>query len=249
VDREAIALAALMPVGVIAGFVNTLAGGGSFLTLPVLMLCGLPAPIANATNRVAVLLQAAVATTVIAKKGALDRRLFLRALIPTALGAFGGAYLASSLPEEPLRRALGALILAMAFVVARERALVERAERVQKRSRTLAIAALLFAGAYGGFIQAGVGTLLLIVLLVVVGCELAEANGVKNALVLAYTIPVLALFAIRGQIDWRAGAILAAGNAIGAWLGARMTLKRGSRAVLVLVVLIMIATGAALLLT
>ena len=98
------------------GFINTLAGGGSMLTLPVLMMVGMPADVANATNRVGVFLQSATAAKGFKKlRPTFDSGAIVPMLVPTVLGALLGALLASYLPVWLLKPTLLAAMIAMAI--------------------------------------------------------------------------------------------------------------------------------------
>jgi len=233
----------LIPAGGVAGVVNTIAGGGSFLTLPALMLCGLPPQLANGTNRIAVLIQSAYGTHLYRKQGQLEGAATRRLVGPMLIGAAGGATLASVLSPGVFNAVFGGLFLVMALVMlAKPRALL--AEGVKPRGPAWVEALLLVGiGVYAGFIQAGVGVLLLVVMPLCSGLDLSRANGVKLALVTVVQVLALAIFAWQGQVDWLAGAVLAVGNTLGAPLGAKLAMKQGAKLIFVFVVLVMLATG------
>ncbi len=98
-------------------------------------------------------------------------------------------------------------------------------------------------GLYIGFIQAGMGILLLLGMSLFHARELVGANAVKNVLALLVTVAALAVFALFGQIEWIPGLIMAAGNLLGGWAGARLAIKKGSRLIFALLMVVMIATG------
>jgi uncharacterized membrane protein YfcA len=232
----------LVPIGVIAGVVNTLAGGGSFLTLPALLALGLPADVANGTNRVAVVLQSGTASVALARAGRLSLPGTIGPLISALVGALLGAAFASALPVDLLRRSFGVVMLAMAVVLALKPRLVLEPRR---RPAPAAVVHLSFlaVGAYGGFVQAGVGLWILLAFSRVVGRELVAANASKNLIVFAFTLVALGVFAARGQVEWTAGLVLASGNAVGGWLGARWSSHGRQSWILGLVVVVMVATG------
>jgi uncharacterized protein len=221
-------LAAVPVTGFVAGFMNTLAGNGSLITLPLLILLGLPANVANGTNRVGVLLQNVVAVGTFARRGALDVRGSGKLVVASMAGAALGAALAVDLDEALLRRVVGVLMLVMLAVLLfnPERWIATRGAR--REPRLLVEIPVFFAiGVYGGFIQIGVGVFLLAGLVLGAGFDLVAANAAKNLIVLAFTAAALAVFVVNGQVEWAYGLLLAAGQSLGAWAAARLAIARG----------------------
>ena len=239
----------LIAGGVAAGFINTIAGSGSLITLPLLIYAGLPAPIANGSNRVAVLAQSLVAVQSFRGGGVLDIRKSLPLIIPAALGALLGAQIAVTMDEVLLRRAIGGLMIAMLIItVLRARGWGAVAAQSRKPVAVGWQSVLFFAiGVYGGFIQAGVGVLLLMAILLATPLELIAGNATKNLIVLVFTVFALAVFVYNRQVDWGAGLVLSIGNSIGAWLGARLSLKHGAPLVHALLIVVVVASAADLL--
>jgi uncharacterized membrane protein YfcA len=175
---------ALACVGIFAGFMNTLAGGGSLLTLPALMLLGLPADIANGTNRVAVLAQSTASASFFDREGHFDRRGFFPLLLPSLLGALVGATLAARLPADLLRPILllAMTLIAMVLLFAPQ-VLAPVNHTAERRPPGVRGFVLFFAiGMYGGFAQAGVGIFLLAGLGGLLRYDLVTANALKSAL-------------------------------------------------------------------
>jgi hypothetical protein len=241
-------LIAVPVTGFIAGFINTLAGSGSLITLPVLILLGLPANVANGTNRVGVLLQCIVSVITFRRHGTLDSGGSLKLTLLTVVGAVLGAQLAVDLDEALLRRSIAVLMLIMLGVV------------LLKPSRWVASHAsgetaspwiqwpVFFAiGVYGGFIQAGVGVFLLAGLVLAAGYNLVAANAIKNLIVLVFTAAALAVFIYNDQVNWGLGLLLAGGSAVGAWLAAHMAISRGANFVRYALMLILVLASIALL--
>ena len=162
-ELSAIGVTALLIAGFIAGFINTLAGGGSMLTLPALMMLGMPADIANATNRVGVFLQSLTAAKSFKKYDRLDTKAILPMMLPTMVGALFGSVLASFLPVWILKPTLLVSMVAMALVMLLvPNLLVPEEGSVPKtiKDEPLGLFMLFIAGVYGGFVQAGVGFIL-----------------------------------------------------------------------------------------
>ena len=213
----------LFAVGCVAGTLNVLAGGGSFLTLPVLLFLGLPAPLANGTNRVAILLQNAGAVWSFRRQGVLDLGALAWAALPATAGAVLGAGLALNVGDLAFRRLLAVLIVVLSVA-----SLWSPRRGADGRRPGWAPFAFFAVGVYGGFIQAGVGFLVLAVT-TAAGLDLVRGNAVKVLSILCWTAAALAVFAAGGSVDWRLGLALAAGNLVGGLTGARLTVLKGHR--------------------
>jgi uncharacterized protein len=247
-NENTLLLAAVPITGFIAGFINTLAGSGSLITLPLLILLGLPANVANGTNRLGVLLQNLVAVATFRSRGALDVKGTWKLLVPAIVGAVLGAQLAVDLDERLLRRAIGALMFVMlvVMVVKPERWIAAHASR--REPRLWVEVPLLFAiGAYGGFLQAGVGIFLLAALVLGAGLNIVGANAVKNLIVLLFTAAAFPVFVFHDQVHWTLGLLLGTGQATGAWVGARLAVRRGAEFVRIFVIVIVLCAAIALL--
>jgi uncharacterized membrane protein YfcA len=240
-------LAAVPITGFLAGFINTLAGSGSLLTLPILILLGLPANVANGTNRVGVLLQNIVAVATFRNRGALPLAGSWKLIAPSVVGAVIGAELAVDLDEALLRQAIGVLmiVLIVLMLLKPERWIAEHA--APREPRLLVEVPLFFViGVYGGFIQISVGLFLLAGLVLGSGYNLVGANALKNLVVLVFTMAALVVFVINDQVQWTLGLLLGAGQAVGAWVAVHFAVKRGAAFVRWAVVVITIAAAGAL---
>ena len=237
----------LVVAGFLAGIVNTIAGGGSFLTLPALMLFGLDPKIANATNRVAILFSTASATATFHRHGHWDRESTVRLAIPTLFGVPVGGLLAIYLPPDAFRLVFGAIFLAMAaLLICNPKRFLEEGTHatISKKWQPPAFFAI---GVYVGFIQAGMGILLLLAMSFLCNFKLVEANAIKNSIGFLVTLAAASLFAFYGLIDWVPGLVMAVGNVIGGYVGAKLAIKKGSRFVFGFLVIVMVATGIKLL--
>lgn len=221
---------AVILAGVAAGFINTLAGSGSLITLPLLIFIGLPANVANGTNRVGVLIQNLVAVGSFHQQKMLDIRSGLMLAVPAVIGSVIGAQIAVNLDEEMMRRTIGALMVVMLVVLlVRPKRWLEGTHEVTEHRPTILELIIFFGiGVYGGFIQAGVGVFLLAALVLSVGFDLVRANAIKVLITLVFTIFALVVFVINDQVWWGVGILLAIGNAIGGWIAARMAVERGA---------------------
>lgn len=240
-------LLGVLVAGVIAGFVNSVAGGGSFLTLPALMLCGLDIHVANGTNRVAVLAQSITATSVFLKSGKTDQKAIRRLAIPIAIGAITGAFVAAYLNATYFKYAFGVIMLVMAVVVIMQPKIMLASERKHIESAALEWMIYLGIGMYAGFIQAGTGILMLVAMRMFTANDLVNSNGVKNALNLILTVGALSVFIWHDQVNWGYGVLLAVGQVVGAYWGAHSAIKHGAKLVFVFVVGVMVLTGISML--
>lgn len=212
--------------GVAAGFVNTVAGGGSAITIPILVeMVG--ATIANGTNRVSVLLANMTAAGSFAKGGAMDWPAVARLLPSIIAGAGLGALVAANTPAEGMRTVFGLVLLVVAgsVTVKPSRWLTETEQRLTGPWRHVVF---FLIGVYGGFVQVGVGFFLLAGLVLGGGFNLVTGNAAKVILIAAYTTLALLIFAGAAQVDLGLGLVLAAGNSTGALISSRLALARGA---------------------
>jgi uncharacterized membrane protein YfcA len=219
----------LFGVGLAAGTLNVLAGGGSFLTLPVLIFLGLPATTANGTNRVGILFQNVGAVWGFRRHGVLDLRWALRASLPAAAGAVIGTLLALWISDEAFKRLLAFLMVAVTLWTLWDPLKGRRppeGEPTGGGRDVVVFAGFFLAGVYGGFVQAGVGFLILATT-TLAGLDLVRGNAVKVLCILVFTVLSLSIFAWNGQVDWAPGIALAAGTVIGGQVGVRLTVLKG----------------------
>ncbi len=222
---------ALVGTGLAAGFINTTAGGGSMLTLPLLMFLGLPANVANGTNRIAILLQNIIGVNTFRQKKVLDLKTDYKLAIPAVVGSIAGALFAVEIDPQILKKIIAALMVVMFFIVVLKPEIwvKEHAGTASAKPTVLQYIIFFFIGFYGGFIQLGVGFLLLAGLVLGSGYDLVKANAVKVLIVLLYTVFSLGVYFLNKQVDLWAGLILSAGNMGGAWLGATFAVKGGAK--------------------
>lgn len=217
----------LLVGGFIAGGVNTFAGGGSFLTVPLLILAGLPPTVANATNRVAVVFQNLAALEGFRREGVGGLRVAVAVLPATLAGSWIGAYFATSVSDALFQQLFGAMMLLALPVLLWS---PSPSQNLTPRVQSPLHHALFFAmGLYGGAIQAGVGIPLLLACVGLGGLDLVRANQVKVALVCALSVIALAQFIYVGKIFWSYGLILALGTSAGAYSASRFGTQIGPR--------------------
>lgn len=240
---------AVLAAGFGAGFINTLAGSGSLITLPLLIFLGIPANVANGTNRVGVLFQNIVSTESFRRREVLDMRGSLILSAPAVIGSLIGAQIAVDLNEKVMEQAIGVLMVIMLLVIVLRpnRWLQGELKKMGERPSIFQLVLFFFIGMYGGFLQAGVGIFLLAGLVLGIGYDLVRANAVKVFIILAFTISSLLVFMINGQVLWGMGLLLAVGNSLGAWAAARMAVERGANFVRWLLIAVVAVSAAELL--
>lgn len=233
----------LIVAGFIAGVVNTIAGGGSFLTLPALMLFGLDPKTANGTNRVAVLFSSASAVATFYQHGHFDRKLANRLTLPTILGVPLGALLAIYLPAQAFEPLFGIIFLGMAVLLILNPKRITEAKLASEESNRTIMATFFGIGVYVGFIQAGMGILVLLAMSLLNRGDLVASNAVKNWIGFIVTLAATVMFACYGLIEWLPGLVMATGNVLGGVVGARLAIKKGNRLIFWFLIVVMIATG------
>jgi len=234
----------LIIAGILAGFINTLAGSGSLITLPLLTFMGLPANIANATNRIGIFLQSAVGAVSFRQNKVFEYKEGIWLALPATAGSFIGAIAAVNLNNRVMEAIIGALLFLMFFMVLYkpEKWIKEQTGRIEGRPKIWQIIIFFFIGLYGGFIQAGVGFILLAGLVFGAGVNLTKANALKVFIVCVYTSVALLVFILDRQISYLAGFVLAFGSMIGAWIASKVAIKSGPKIVrIILLVILMIS--------
>ena len=230
-------------VGIIAGFFNTIGGGGSLLVLPFLSFLGMDVALVNGTNRIAVVLQCFAGAETYRRKNVLSLRTALPLAGITTLGSILGTFLAINIDRQHLNISVAVLISLMAVLLVFKPKMWE--EQHETRLSKSAVVSIFFAiGIYGGFIQAGVGFFLTWGLALAAGTDLVRGNAIKMVIVGLYNIVSLAIFYKNGLVDIPVGLVLAAGSMIGAVLGAKFAVAKGNRVIRWMLATIVILSAA-----
>lgn len=227
--------------GLAAGTINTIAGGGSLLTVPLLVLIGLDGGVANGTNRVGVLFSNLAGSAGFAREGVPGARAAVPVLIPVMIGSLLGSFVISGVADDTFERAFGLLMIPLLFLgIFKPK---PKSDEAGGWSPMVTTAVFFLIGIYGGAFQAGVG-IVLVVALSRAGFDLVTANSVKVIVILALTAIAVPVFVIQDQVRWAPGLILGLGFAIGGFLGARVAVKGGERVIRpVLVVAVLAMAG------
>lgn len=223
----------LVIVGFIAGVINTIAGGGSLLTLPMLIFLGLPSNIANGTNRVAILIQNVFSTAGFRSKGVSTFPFSGYMGLSALAGALIGAKIAVDIKGETFNKILAVvMVLVVVMMVLKPKRISEKfTEKTTGKHFWISIIAFFFIGIYGGFIQAGTGLFILLALSTINNFTLVKSNAAKVVVAFIYTIGAVIVFALNDKISWHHGLILAIGNSSGAWFASRWSVDKGDKLV------------------
>lgn len=219
-------------VGILFGLINTLAGGGSVLTLPALMLIGLPPHAANATNRVGGSIQTLSAAYGFWKRGAFNTQGLAHLILYGLLGGTLGPWLSLQMSQESMAWVIQVCLVCIAlFTLFAPKRLFEDPPPAARSKVTRHLGAFLVS-LYGGFLQAGIGLVSLYYLRFLCGYDLVKGTALKAVYLCALTLPTLVVFMWYGQIRWGAGILIATGGLVGAAIGVRLSLSvRGTHVI------------------
>jgi uncharacterized membrane protein YfcA len=233
----------LIAVGFAVGFINTVAGGGSLLSLPVLIFLGLPPSVANGTNRVAIVFQTALATAGFKSKGVSTFPFNIQLGLSALIGAIIGAYIAVDIKGETFNKILAIIMIVVVLIIVFKPKLTLEGlqERITGKYLWIGIIAFFFFGIYGGFINAGLGFIMILFLHYVNKMTLVRSNATKVAVVFIYTLAALAVFVLNDKVNWKIGLILALGNGSGAWLASRVSVNKGDGFIKTFLVVMVVA--------
>ena len=234
----------ILGVGFLVGIINTIAGGGSLLTLPILVFCGLPPNVANGTNRIGIVLQTALATAGFKSKGVSTFPFNIYLGISAIFGSVIGAKIAIDIKGETFNKILAIIMIAVVLIILFKPKLqtIELQERLTGKYLWIGIISFFFIGFYGGFINAGIGFIIILYLHFVHKMNLIRVNATKVVIVFIYTLSALIVFVLNDKVDWKIGILLAAGNGLGAWFGSRYSVRKGEKFIksfLVVVIILM----------
>ena len=215
--------------GLVAGFLNAVSGGGAILTVPALILIGLPPGVANGTNRLAVVLQSLTALAAYTKLKQTDSGLAIALMIPAMLGSVCGALVSVRLDDAVFQTLLAITMMVLLIPVVFEPVLNSKLLAVSETGRGRRLLQVVFfgIGLYGGLLQIGAGIFILVALSTMGGLNLTLANGVKVVIVMGVTGIACCIFALNGKVDWSAGLLLSITTSIGAWFGAHWGVSKG----------------------
>ena len=219
----------LLVSGLIVGFINTLAGGGSAISLTVFMALGLPVHVANGTNRIAILMQNLSSTATFFRKGMLDVRFGLRLAIPVIAGAIAGAQIAVTIDERIFHICLALVMVSvLVFTLLGDR-LLHRSGAAVRHIRPVHYLVFFLIGIYCGYIFVGTGYIVLLATMGMLHMGIVRSNVIKNFIILLAIPFSLAVFILNGDVNWIFGLVHGAGNMVGAFLASHYAIGWGTR--------------------
>lgn len=235
----------LFAVGILAGILNVMAGGGSAITLPILIFLGLDSPLANGTNRLAVFIQCIATVISFRREKYSDLRTSMKLAACALPGALAGALLAVRMDGVLFQKVLGLFILVIvATVFFPQPATTGKGNR---RHGWLIYPVMVGIGFIGGLHQVGIGFFMIAALRHLMGLDLVRINMHKAAVFFIYSVPAMVVFAATGNIDWTLGLSLAAGNALGGWWAAKISVRRGEKVIRIVLIIAMVIMAVKLL--
>ena len=212
--------------GFLAGIVNTLAGGASIFTLSTLLFLNMPVGLANGTNRLGILLQNLTGSYTFQQNGLLDVPSSMRFVLPSLVGAIVGALIAVDIEQDALEIVVGLLMTGVLFLVLfNPKRKYKIGSKPQKMNRWVNMLMFFAIGCYGGFVQAGIGIVILVALFRGSNYNLLKGNAVKMFIIFLYTIPVFLIFVINDQVAWVFAILLAVGQIAGTWFTGKYLVK------------------------
>ena len=231
--EEYIQAVILIVVGFFAGVINTLAGGGSLFTLPVLIFLGLPPNIANGTNRIAIVIQSLSGALGYKSKGISNFPFNIYLGISASIGAVIGAQIAIDLDGRLFNRMLAIILIVVGgLILMNAKNLTHKLpERLTGKYLLFGIIGFFFIGIYGGFINARIGIVIMLFLNRINRLSLVKTNASKTAIVFIYSSLALAVFAFNDAINWKLGLLMALGTSVGAWWASRWSVKKGDQVI------------------
>ncbi len=221
----------LFLVGIVVGVINVTSGGGSALSLPALIFLGLEGAEANGTNRLSIMIQNISACASFSKERVLELRQSLKYSLFTLPGMVCGVFVAVTIDDGLFKKIAAVATISVAISMFLPSLKTGNEGEKQGKNRWLIYPGMLAAGFYGGFIQVGIGLVIMALLFHLVGGNIASVNARKIFIVTIYTVPALCIFFFFGNVDIFKGLNLAAGAALGGWWGAKISVKKGMSAV------------------
>lgn len=219
----------LVVVGFAAGFINTIAGGGSLLTLPVLIFMGLPPSVANGTNRIGIVIQMIAGSAGFKSKGITTFPFSIYMGISALVGSLIGAQIAVDIKGETFNKVLSFVMIAVVLIIAFKPKLKtkELIERTTGKHLWISCVAFFIFGIYGGFINAGLGFILILFMHYFNRLSLVKSNATKAMIIIIYMSAALIVFILNDKVDWKMGLIMAIGTSLGGWFASRFSVEKG----------------------
>ena len=229
------------PLVFLAGFIDSIAGGGGLVSLPAYIMTGLPVHSCIATNKMSSFMGTSVATAKYVKSGFVPWKMALAA-VPCALaGSSLGANIALLIADDIFKIIMLIIIPCTAIYVLRKKEIAP-AEGKESPKHVIPLCMIIsfLIGIYDGFYGPGTGTFLILLLTGIVRLSLKEANGLTKAVNLSTNFAALTVFLINGQVIFPLGIIAGCFNILGNYLGASLFVQNGSKIVKPIIILVLV---------
>jgi len=230
----------LVIVGIVAGFLNVMAGGGSVISLPLLIFLGLDSSLANGTNRLAIFIQTISSMISFKQENVSDFKTSLKLAACALPGAIAGVILAVKIDNILFQRILAVFIFGILLTVIIPKSKTGSGSFARFIPAWLIYPVMLAIGFVGGFHQVGIGFLMIGALSHIMKMDLVRINMHKAFVFFLYTIPTIIVFAWTGNINWKYGTALAIGNAFGGWWSVKIAVRRGEKIIRVVLIIAML---------
>lgn len=221
----------LIVAALCAGWIDAVVGGGGLLQLPALLLVPGMSPVqALATNKLASIFGTATSATTFYRRAKPDLRTAIPMAVVALLGSFGGAFIATVLPASAFKPIIVLALIAVVIFTALRPAMGASTALTRTGRRHYVTASIMggVIGFYDGMIGPGTGTFLVITLVAMIGYDFIQASAKAKIVNFATNLGALLLFIPTGAVVWLLGLVLGVANIIGAYLGARMALAKGT---------------------
>ena len=237
----------LFLAAIVAGFIDSIAGGGGLVTVPCLLLAGIPPLESIATNKVQGPFGAASATIAYARRGHVDLKKQLPMALIAVIAGGGGALIASHVPARVLGAAIPVLLIGIALFFALKPNLSDLDSTRRISPRIFAVTAVPLVALYDGVFGPGAGSFYMLGFVLLAGFGLLKATAHTKLINLGSNLGSLLVFAINGSILWKLGLMMGVGQLIGAQIGSRLAMRGGAKLIKPLLVLSCVAMAAKLL--
>ena len=216
-------------LGVGSSFVNSLAGAGSVISLPVFLWLGMPLPLAHGTNRLGLIAGAVSSFIALKKRGHIWPSQVRHVFWLVVAGSVAGALLIMVVPERVYTPILAAVLILVAFFTNPGEAARKISESSWRNNPWIRTPLLLLLGLYCGFIQVGAGLLMMFVFSLTLSWNIFQINALKGAVGAAFLLATVVVFVFTGNVHWLLGSCFAVGNYFGGLWGARFQMRLGAR--------------------
>lgn len=230
-----------------AGFVDSIAGGGGLITIPVLLIAGLPPLEAIATNKLQSQFASASATIAYARKGHINLRQQMPMAVMAMAGGAAGALLASIVPASMLAAAIPFLLIAIALFFAFKPNLADVDGHRRVTPFVFGLTVVPIVGLYDGVFGPGAGSFYMLGFVLLAGFGLLKATAHTKLINFGSNFGSFLVFAATGSILWKVGLMMGLGQFIGAQIGSGLAMKKGSKLIKPLLVISCLALATKLL--